>query len=773
MPQERSQLLNRRLPEQLSVLLRQQGIDPDEAWLAVETDLNLKGGYEQVFLLAESHRLLVVAMPSSNNPKLVRLDIPRQSISEVRTRGGVGGGFLEAYVNGVAVEVLVYSNTNADIFNKVARKLHSWCKGLPVSVGAEDDLNPRKCAQCGMTLQFPGDVCRRCTKQSTVFIRVIKLMRPYAGKAILMMVFVFLATLVAMVPPLVIKVLIDKVLNPAVPMPFDEAQRWLIGLVGAMFGVYALSTAITIVRGMLSTYVGTQISYDMRSRVFDHLTKLGIAYYDRYNIGQLMTRVSGDTEAMMGFVDQLTSGFLAQLLQVVAVGIIMFCFSWKLALFTLLPAPIVMVSIYLFYRRIRPRYSRIWDANSKLGGVLNTILSGIRVVKAFGQETHERNRFGHSSQHLRDSTREVHYVVAAVNPVIGLLLQLGGVIVWFVGGHDVLKGSMTIGSLTAFFFYLGMFYAPLGTLTQLTNWLSSFLTAAQRTFEILDTKPEIDQSVNSKSLAKARGAIEFKNVTFGYNRHEPILKDISFSIDAGEHIGIVGKSGSGKTTLVNLIGRFYDVDQGQVTIDGQDIRDIDIDDLRKSIGVVLQEPFLFRGTIQANVTYGQHAASPEQILAAAKAANAHDFITRLPLGYDTYVGERGAGLSGGERQRVSIARALLFDPRIIILDEATSSVDTESEKLIQDALLRVTKNRTTISIAHRLSTLKNSDRIFVVDNGRIVERGTHEELMALEGLYYRLVKIQTELSTEPSIDTLAAEENFEAEKPKKSEKTKK
>jgi ATP-binding cassette subfamily B protein len=316
---------------------------------------------------------------------------------------------------------------------------------------------------------------------------------------------------------------------------------------------------------------------------------------------------------------------------------------------------------------------------------------------------------------------------------------------------------MTLGKLMAFLGYLGMFYQPLGQLTQLTNWLTGFLTATQRVFEILDTNPQIVEANDAKPLAREGSDIRFENVTFGYNRHEPIIKEISFQVSPGEHIGVVGKSGSGKTTLVNLLARFYDVDEGAVLVGALDVREIRLEDLRRQIGVVLQEPFLFRGTIYANITYGHTDATPQQVIASAKAANAHEFIMHHPLGYDTYIGERGAGLSGGERQRVSIARALLYDPKILILDEATSSVDTESEQLIQQALARITKGRTTIAIAHRLSTLRNSDRILVVDGGRIVEHGTHRELLELKGLYYRLVKIQTELSSEPTVDALVAQ----------------
>ena len=760
MSANRSVLLNATLPPELAAKALEEKVKVDEAWLCVLTDLNLEGHYEKNFLLAEPDRLVMLAPPTRGRTA-VRVVVARGDIDEIRTRQGVGGGFLEALVDGIYVELLAYSSARADTLRKAAAKLKAWSEGDRPHVGPEDDIDPRRCPACGLPLQFKGDVCRRCINRGAVFGRVLKMMRPYAGRAALMMALVLVVISLSLIPQQLVRLLIDRVLAPEqarnAVLGFDVARNWLLGLVAALLGVHLLTAVAQVVTGRLASYVGTQITYDMRSRVFGHLTGLSVAYYDRYNVGQLMSRVAGDTEQMKGFVHQLTSGFMSQLIQVLAVGVVLFSLNWKLTLITLLPAPMVVMSAMFFWKRVYPRYYRVWDANSKLHGVLNTILSGIRVVKAFGQENRERNRFSRSAGYVRDSFRGVEYTVAVFNPAIGVLFQLGGILVWYFGGKWVLGKELSLGALMAFLGYLWMFYQPLGQLTQLTNWLTQFLTATQRTFEILDTPSQIVEADQPRQLPPAGGTISFENVSFGYDRHEPIIKSVSFEVAGGEHIGVVGKSGSGKTTLINLLARFYEVDEGSIRVNGVDLRDIKLEELRKHIGVVLQEPFLFRGTIWSNLTYGMTDATCEQVIAAAKAANAHGFIMRQPLGYDTCIGERGAGLSGGERQRISIARALLYNPRILILDEATSSVDTESEQLIQAALALATKGRTTIAIAHRLSTLKESDRILVVDSGRIIEQGSHEKLLAQQGTYYRLVKIQTELSREPAVDSLAVQ----------------
>jgi len=742
----------------LAVFLRQEGLDPTRAWLCTSTDLNLAGSYEEVFLLVDDDRLVTVGRPNDLWPRPIRINLARNDTKEIRTRQGIGGGFLEVLVEGVYVEVLAYSNARADLFHKVAAKLKIWVAGGQPSLTAEDDVDPHKCPTCGMTLEFKGDLCRRCLNHGAIFTRVIRLMKPYRGLAALMLALLLVAIGLTMIPPRLIKFLVDQVIKPEGSIAPDVATRkmWLLYLVLAIVGTSAVKAVVDSLNGRLASFIGTQFSADMREKVLERLTQLSVDYYDRHSIGQLISRAGQDTVYFYQLVHQVTNGFLAQILVLIVTGGMLFSLSWQLALWTLLPAPLVILGSTFYWRRVYPRHFRVMDATSRLMGSLNSILSGIRVVKAFGQERREQSRYARTVRYLRDANRRIEYTTSVFNPAMAFIFSLGGPIVWYVGGQRVIEDrGLSLGGLMAFLAYLGMFYSPLSQLTQLTNWLTQFAAAAQRTFEILDTVPQIVEPQTPKPLASPQGAIRFENVTFGYSRHEPVLKNVSFEIRSGERIGIVGKSGSGKTTLINLLARFYDVDEGRIEIDGLDVRDIQTDDLRRSIGVVLQEPFLFRGTIYDNIVYGRRGATPEEVLAAAKVANAHRFIMRHSLGYDTYIGERGAGLSSGERQRISIARAILYDPTILILDEATSNVDTESEQLIQEALARVTAGRTTIAIAHRLSTLKTADRILVIDQGRIVEQGTHEELLALGGLYHRLVKIQTELSREPSIDSLA------------------
>jgi ATP-binding cassette subfamily B protein len=384
--------------------------------------------------------------------------------------------------------------------------------------------------------------------------------------------------------------------------------------------------------------------------------------------------------------------------------------------------------------------------------LVNDSLSGIRVIKSFGQEDEEIKKFDQRSGLYRDSGIDLAKKWAVYHPIFHFFILLGSVLVWYIGGHLVVDGSMTLGSVVAYSGYLMMFYRPISVLTRMVQWITNSLIAAERVFDVIDTEADIQDAPEAQAMPSLEGRIEFQNVTFGYNRFKPVIKEMNFTIQPNEIVGLVGKSGAGKSTIINLFCRLYDVNRGTILIDGVDVRQIRYADLRRQIGVVLQETFLFNGTIFENIAYARPEATREEVIAAAITANAHEFIMRKSDGYDTEVGERGNSLSGGEKQRISIARAVLRNPRILILDEATSSVDAETEKKIQAALEKLMQGRTTITIAHRLSTLRNCHRLFVVDEGKLVEEGTHAELLERKGHFAKLVDIQQELSRIIAVD---------------------
>ena len=725
------------LPADIADLLRAGGIRDDQVAIAIPSDIDEKGHFGQDWLVVAGGQVWVFSR--NGHGALPIRSVPLAQIDGAETRALVSNVALEVSVGGRPIPLLHYSNSVAGRFARVAKAIEELSQGRSLATdGGEDDDDQRHCRSCGRVLLDGSTICPRCLKKGHILRRLFELSRAYWGRMLLITALLVAGVTVDLFPPYVTKTLIDQVLGSG------QHPEWLVYLVGGLLGLQVIRIAITVSTARSTTSVSTHLTYDLRERMFAHLQQLSLRFHDRNQVGRLMTRVSQDTEELQGFLGQM-SHFALNILLILGIGTVLFIMNPRLGLFVLVPGPIVMLATYKFWQFMRSKFHRYWYARWRINSTLNASLSGIRVVKAFAQEQREMQRFGERNLQVRQTRLNVDNSWATFHPLVSFLFGLGGLLVWYAGGQDVLAGHISLGTLIAFISYLGMFYGPLSSLTQISQALNRFLTAAQRILEVLDQEPEIVEAEKPQALPRLQGDIVFDNVSFGYDRYNLVLRDVSFHVRPGEMLGIVGQSGAGKTTIVNLLCRFYDVTDGAIRLDGLDIRRIRQADLRSQIGLVLQEPFLFRGSLAENIAYAKPGATREEIIRAAKAANAHDFIVTFPEGYDTVVGERGAGLSGGEKQRISIARAILHDPRILILDEATSSVDTETERLIQEALETLVEGRTTIAIAHRLSTLANADRIIVIQRGRLVEEGTPAELMRLGGVFYRFVQTQTQL----------------------------
>ena len=512
-----------------------------------------------------------------------------------------------------------------------------------------------------------------------------------------------------------------------------------------MLVIEVLTRVMSMVRSHLLIYTSNSMVIDMRDGLFSKIQKLSISKISIRTTGDLLQRVTMDTGRVNNFLVGYLPSVLEQLAVFIAVGVFIFIYDPLLFLLIMLPTPFVVLSFKFFWSFMRTLFHRRWTAGSKANTVLHDIFSGIRVVKAFGMEKSEGERFEKATREEKELQERTDCIWSLLMPVLRFMISFGEFIILYYVGNKILSGSMTLGEMAQFSSYAAMIYSPLRMIAQIPRHIMMFLTSNAKIFEILDEEIDVADDENAKQIDIV-GDIDINNISFGYDSGKEVLHKIDVHIKKGEFIGLVGASGVGKSTLINLIMRMYDVDEGNITIDGIDIREISQDSLRSQMGVVLQETFLFSGTIYQNIAYAKAGATRDEVIKVSKLAGCHNFIMRLPDGYNTKVGERGNTLSGGEKQRIAIARALLHNPKILILDEATASLDTETEKQIQDALSNLSKDRTTIAIAHRLSTLRNANRLVVLDKGRVAEVGSHDELMAKEGIYYGLVMAQREMT---------------------------
>lgn len=673
------------------------------------------------------------------------LSVPMADIKSARTEPLVGGARLELTTTGGIVTVAEFSATVAARFSEMARGIEQLAKGEDLAIKLAHEKT--RCDKCGRLLPEKDGRCPACVKRGAVFLRILGYLGPYRRKAALVVTASLVtAASATFLTPFLTKAITDRVLNAKQPVSLEEGMPVLFLLVGGMLAAQTLNALSFAVKGWNVAFLSGNIAKDLRADIYRALERLQLSFYDKKQIGAITSRVTQDTDRVWGFLVDGVPYMLTGTATLVGGLIYGLLLSWKLALAILIPVPIVAVGGALLWKPMSLLFHKVGQKWGRFHTHLNESLNGIRVVKAFAQEAGEWKKFERRNHELAWAGITVDRKWYAFEAAMIFVTAWGPLINWTYGGYLVLKGEMTFGTLMAAQILLWQIYGPLQWFGQVNQWFSRAMAGAERVFEVIDAQPEAYDRPDAVTLPNLTGHITFENVRFGYDKSNPVLKGINLDVKAGEMIGLVGKSGAGKSTTINLLCRFYEADAGSLKVDGVDIKEMALQDLRRHIGIVLQEPFLFNGTVAENIAYGNPDAGFEEIMAAARAAHAHDFIVAKPDGYDTQVGEKGAKLSGGEKQRVSIARAILHNPKILILDEATSSVDVETEKKIQQAIGNLVQGRTTFAIAHRLSTLRNADRLVVLDKGQIVEVGTHAELMEKKGEFYKLVETQTQTS---------------------------
>jgi ATP-binding cassette, subfamily B, bacterial len=662
---------------------------------------------------------------------------PLAELKNPRVEDLVDATALIADFQGRPVELIRATSKRALHVAGAEKRLKALIEGKEMPE-IEDQV--RICPKCGRPLPEHSDVCEGCINRGRTLLRLFEYTRPHRARLIWGTFLTLAGTAVELVPPFLALLMVDRVL-------LGGETRLFLPLIALFILSQALIMGVRIARGRNVAFLGMEVTVAIRHSLFSKLQRLSLGFYDKRNVGSIMSRMTNDTGALY---DVLVDGIpvvLNQLALLIGIPIAILLINWHVGVWALLPIPIVLLAVRWFRKRMVRVWSRVWHQYSRLSGALNGVLQGTRVVKAFHGEDREVSKFNRRISDLANTGYVAESNWATFFPLVMFTMAMSTIVVWLVGGRGVIAGIMTVGELTAFIAYVQRMNEPMMMLQRIIDWSTRALTAAERVFEVMDTPEDIQDAEDAVEMPQIKGGVKFVDVHFGYEKAREVLHGIDLDVRPGEMIGLVGHSGAGKSTLINMLMRFYDPTQGRIELDGVDLRKVKIEDFRRQVGVVLQESYLFPGSIRDNIAYGRPDATTEEIIEAAVAANAHAFIVNFPDGYDTYVGERGQRLSGGERQRIAIARAILHNPKVLVLDEATASVDTETERMIQEALERLVDGRTVFAIAHRLSTLRNADRLVVIDDGRVAEIGTHEELLAKDdGIYRKLVNMQQEVN---------------------------
>ena len=716
-------------------------------------DILPSGIYGKNYLVVEDNHLCVVADGS------VSQSLSLEEISEIQGRDFVGNGVLEARKkNGEKIEVARYSRTLSDSVKELTRlvreklgypesELGEQQETLARASGPREDMGTYRCPSCGYPLAHQGDVCPRCSGRKSFLGRVYKYIKPNMPLVIAGSIFSILVTVGNLGPGFLVRMLVDRAIMAEGLDPVGKF-RTLIFIILVFFGLMLVRAVAQHFRVKSMGTLGTRVVRALRIDTYRALQRLALSYYDSELTGRIMARVLGDTQMIQQFVVNSLQIAFINVLMIAGISVLLFTANPLMAAIALGPIPVVILIGRYFSRRFKGIFRSVRRKYSSLSGAVAESVSGIRVVKSFAQEDHEFQTFESKNRDFYHAQLSAVGTRSYFQPAVLFSMTLGTIVVWLIGGRLVIQDLLSLGLLLQFITYMNQFYNPIQMLIQLTEVYQQSATAAERVFNIMNMPSELADHDKAVQLEKPRGRIELENVSFGYQTGDQILKNINLTIEPGQMIGVVGQTGAGKTTLVSLICRFYDPTSGRITVDGHDLRNVRTQSLRNNIGMVLQDTFLFARTIKENIAYGTPGVTDGEIIQAAKSANAHEFIMNLPDGYDSAVGERGITLSGGEKQRISIARAILKDPAILILDEATSAVDSATEASIQEAMDRLVRGRTTIAIAHRLSTLRNADKLIVVQEGEIAEEGTHRELMRRDGIYADLVNKQANFARE-------------------------
>jgi len=746
-------ITNKPIPEKYESYLY-KCVNEKDVLFAVVGDLNLRGRYDESLMLF-THEKLVAFDHCYDN---VFYELPYSEIENAQVKRLYGNAvFRVTLKNKQKKTVLRFSYASAEVADAAAVFINAVNNGADYTYEAETVKSVYHkqrcfCPKCGRKLPNPEAECINCSGKGKIISKFSRYVIPEKKSLIICMLLSVAATALSLAPPYITKIMVDDVIP-------SKNSSMLVTVLAALLAIYILQYIMNGFRSYKLRLTGDRITLNLKKDIYEKAQYLPLSFYDKISTGSVINRVNSDAAVIQTFIMKITQEAVVQAFTLVGLIIIMFGMSWKLAVFSLIPVPIVVIAGRLFGKIIGPKYMRLWRRSASISTVLANSIPGVRVIKAFTNEKETISKFQRYCDEWYKEDKKLAVPSSVFPSLITFLVTCGSIVVWFLGGQMVITGNsdISLGLLVSFVSYATMFYTPINFFANMSDSYQNTLASAEKILEIVDAEPENDFGKGNMP-ERIKGKIEFKNVNFAFDRSKKVLSNINLTIEPGDIVGIVGTTGSGKSTLINLLMRYYDDYDGEILIDGENIKNVDMKYYRDSIGYVQQEPLMFRDTIFNNIAFGSGRVHVEQVIHAAEVANAHGFISKLPDAYDTMLGERGVGLSGGERQRVSIARAVLKNPSILIFDEATAAVDSETEHLIQGAIERLISGRTTLMIAHRLSTLRKANKIVVVDKGEIIECGTPEELLAMKGKYYKLVEIQ---SMGEQLQKRKAEENFE------------